>query len=91
MAVAYHLNNRFDEALEILDRFEGMQTQIPPRDFEMSELVLYHASLLEEVQQYDKALHYLDERSKHVVDRMNFSLARGTASDRVMRGFEYAN
>lgn len=77
MAVAYHLNKRYDEALDILDRFEGMQVQIPPRDYEMSELVLYHTSILEESGKFDDAVAYLEEHSKHVVDRMGYSQTLG--------------
>lgn len=78
MAVAYHLNKRYDEALEVLDRFEAMQVQIPPKDFEMSELVLYHAMVLEESGNVDGALAYLDQQGKHVVDRMGYASARGS-------------
>lgn len=80
MAVAYHLNKRYDEALEILDKFEEMQCQNPPKDYELSELVLYHAMVLEESGQTGKALAYLDERSNKVVDRAAYIATRGPPS-----------
>jgi tetratricopeptide (TPR) repeat protein len=80
LAVAYHLNKQYDNALDVLDKYEAMQVDPPKRDFDTSELALYHATLLEEAGKKQQALTYLNSKQSLVTDRVGFSDLRGRSS-----------
>jgi tetratricopeptide (TPR) repeat protein len=77
LAVAYHLNKQYDNAIDVLNKFEEMQVDAPKRDYDTSELVLYHALVLEEAGRKQEALAYLNARQSLVTDRVGFGDKKG--------------
>ncbi|KAJ7857249.1 NMDA receptor-regulated protein 1-domain-containing protein [Mycena olivaceomarginata] len=71
LAVAYHLNGNLQEAKKVLDLYEATLKNVPDRDVEHSETMLYHVRLLEELGEFTEALAMLDvnAKSRAIVDR----------------------
>ncbi|KAI0371305.1 NMDA receptor-regulated protein 1a [Pilatotrama ljubarskyi] len=71
LAVAYHLNGNLTEAKHVLEQFERIVKNVPDYDIEMSEILLYHLRVLEELGEYSEALALLDAnaKSRTIVDR----------------------
>ncbi|KAJ7336280.1 NMDA receptor-regulated protein 1-domain-containing protein [Mycena albidolilacea] len=71
LAVAYHLNGNLQEAKQVLDLYEATLKNVPDRDVEHSETMLYHVRLLEELGEFTEALAMLDvnAKSRAIVDR----------------------
>ncbi|KAI0634817.1 NMDA receptor-regulated protein 1a [Trametes polyzona] len=72
LAVAYHLVGNLTETKNILEQFERIVKDVPDYDIEMSETLLYHVRVLEELGQYTEALSLLDTnaKSRRIVDRL---------------------
>ncbi len=47
LAVAHHLAGSLDAAVRVLEGYENVMRDIPDRNYEHSEVLLYHASILE--------------------------------------------
>lgn len=71
LAVAYYLNGSPDEALRVLESYEGTLKNVPPYDVENSETALFHVTLLDALGQHQEALSFLDTNSKSrvIVDK----------------------
>ncbi|KAG1322866.1 hypothetical protein G6F62_009998 [Rhizopus arrhizus] len=70
LAVAYQLVNKPKNAVKVLETFN--ETKIPggaTTDFEKSELLMYHNTLLEEAGDYQAALDHLLEIEPNVTDK----------------------
>ncbi|EIE91923.1 hypothetical protein G6F46_008235 [Rhizopus delemar] len=70
LAVAYQLVNKPENAVKVLETFN--ETKIPggaTTDFEKSELLMYHNTLLEEAGDYQAALDHLLEIEPNVTDK----------------------
>lgn len=68
VAIALHLAGNYAKALEMLQAYTDMLEQVPPHDFEYSEVILYRAQVHEEAGQADKALELLDKEGRRIVD-----------------------
>ncbi|KAI0674538.1 NMDA receptor-regulated protein 1a [Trametes maxima] len=72
LAVAYHLNGNLTETKNVLEQFERIVKNVPDYDVEMSEILLYHVRVLEELGAYTEALVLLDTsaKSRAIIDRV---------------------
>lgn len=77
LALAQHLAGDLPAADRTLSHLEGMLREVPDREFDHSELICYHASILEEGGQYERCLDFLSEKSDQIVDRQAYSVQRG--------------
>ncbi|KAF9353908.1 N-alpha-acetyltransferase 15, NatA auxiliary subunit [Mortierella sp. NVP85] len=85
LAIAYHTMGKPDLAIKVLVAYEETLTDLPTRpDYEHSEMLLYHNSLIEETGDIKGALEHLSTIEKHVCDqkslkekRAQFHLALG--------------
>ena len=72
VAVALDLAGHKDKALTVLNDFESTLTDINNYDhglkYELSEIFLYHASILENAQNYEECLKVLDDRKENILD-----------------------
>ena len=68
LAVAHHLAGSSDEAIRVLEGYENVMRDVPKRNYEHSEVLLYHASILQETKQYAKAVELLEDRKDQIVD-----------------------
>ena len=55
---------------------------MPEGEFEHSEVIMYHAMLLEEWGQFERCLEFLGENSQAIVDRTGFATQRGGSKQR---------
>lgn len=69
-AVAAHLMNRYDKAVNIVKAHEDTLEGTPENDYEHSEMLLYKNMLLEEDGQLQEALDHLESCEKDIVDRL---------------------
>ncbi|KAF9157580.1 hypothetical protein DFQ27_000908 [Actinomortierella ambigua] len=70
LAVAYHMMGKNDLAVKVLSAYEDSLKDIPTKpDYEHSEMLLYHNSILGEAGDMQVALDHLDSIDKHVCDR----------------------
>ncbi|KAK4702781.1 N-alpha-acetyltransferase 15/16, NatA auxiliary subunit, partial [Phenoliferia sp. Uapishka_3] len=76
LAVAQHLNGQFAEADRTMTSYEEMLREVPDREYEHSEVLLYHASILEEAGDWEKCLEFLGEHAGQIVDRQAYSVLR---------------
>lgn len=67
-AIAEHLNGNFARAAEIMTAFEKTQSE-SDANYEGSEIVLYHATILFEGGLYQECLTYLQANDAKIVDR----------------------
>ncbi|OJT12705.1 N-alpha-acetyltransferase 16, NatA auxiliary subunit [Trametes pubescens] len=72
LAVAYHLSGNILEAKHVLEQFERIVKNVPDYDVEMSEILLYHVRVLEELGEHTEALALLDTsaKSRAIIDRV---------------------
>ncbi|KAF9930828.1 N-alpha-acetyltransferase 16, NatA auxiliary subunit [Linnemannia zychae] len=70
LAIAYHMMGKPDLGIKVLTTYEETLKDIPTKpDYEHSEMLLYHNSMLEETGDTQAALEHLDSIEKHVCDR----------------------
>ncbi|KAG0231137.1 hypothetical protein BGW42_000488 [Actinomortierella wolfii] len=70
LAIAYHMMGKYDLAVKVLTAYEDSLKDIPSKpDYEHSEMLLYHNSILDESGDMQAALDHLDSIEKHVCDR----------------------
>lgn len=68
LAVAYDMKGDKRRALKVLESYEDTLVGFPaPHDFEHSENLLYHATLLIECEQYDAAYAYLEKLKPQIL------------------------
>lgn len=77
LAVAQHLAEQYFESDRTLTSYEGMLREMPEKEFEHSEVLLYHALVLEEAGEFEKCLEFLGEHAGSIVDRLAYSVQRG--------------
>jgi predicted Zn-dependent protease with MMP-like domain len=81
--VAYHVSGQLEKAEKVLTIFEGILEDLPQRmptkagDYDRSELLMYHATILEEMGKHEEALAYLEQWNSEIVDRQAFAVFRG--------------
>ncbi|PWZ01441.1 N-terminal acetyltransferase A, auxiliary subunit [Testicularia cyperi] len=68
LAVAHHLAGSLDAATQVLEGYQNVMRDVPPRNYEHSEAILYHASILEEKSDFQKALDLMENQSAAIVD-----------------------
>ena len=68
LAVAHHLAGSLDAAVRVLEGYENVMRDIPARNYEHSEVLLYHASVLEEQSRFQDSLDLLENGSERIVD-----------------------
>ncbi|KAM0786902.1 hypothetical protein ACM66B_002326 [Microbotryomycetes sp. NB124-2] len=76
LAVAQHLAGQLWQADRTLTMFEDMIRDIPDGEYEYSEILLYHASVVEESGQLERTLEFLSEHTAQIVDRTAYSVQR---------------
>ncbi|KAI8598904.1 NMDA receptor-regulated protein 1-domain-containing protein [Dissophora ornata] len=70
VAIAYQLSGKPELGVKVLTTYEETLKDIPSTpDYEHSEMLLYHNTLLEETGDIQAALDHLDTIEKHVCDR----------------------
>lgn len=81
LACAYHLNGNLEEAKKTLETYQTVLKEVPNYDVELSEVLLYHIRILEQLGEYAPALSMLDTESKsrRIVDRTAIMEQRGMA------------
>ena len=77
LAVAQHLDGQYADADKTLSNYEASVKDVPEGEFEHSEVIMYHAKLLEEWGQFERCLEFLGEKSQAIVDRTGFATQRG--------------
>ncbi|KAH9941133.1 N-terminal acetyltransferase A, auxiliary subunit [Epithele typhae] len=72
LAVAYHLSGNLVEAKNVLEQYERIVKNVPDYDVELSELLLLHVRILEDLAEYTNALSLLDicAKDRTIVDRV---------------------
>ncbi|KAI0747030.1 NMDA receptor-regulated protein 1a [Daedaleopsis nitida] len=72
LAVAYHLSGNLTEAKSVLEQYERIVKNVPDYDVEMSEILLYHVRVLEDLGELTEALALLDSSAKErtIIDRV---------------------
>ncbi|KAI8986666.1 NMDA receptor-regulated protein 1a [Trametes punicea] len=72
LAVAYTLSGNLIEAKHVLEQFERIVKNVPDYDVEMSEVLLYHVRILEDLGEHAEALALLDSsaKSRTIIDRV---------------------
>ncbi|EST06505.1 Tetratricopeptide TPR2 [Kalmanozyma brasiliensis GHG001] len=68
LAVAHHLAGSLDAAVRVLEGYENVMRDIPDRNYEHSEVLLYHASILEEQSRFQDALDEIENGNERIVD-----------------------
>ncbi|KAI0037136.1 NMDA receptor-regulated protein 1-domain-containing protein [Vararia minispora EC-137] len=78
LAVAHHLAGDLQAACTVLEQYQRTLKNVPPHDVEHSELLLYHARILEDLGAHSQALDFLDEhaRTGAIVDLVALAEAR---------------
>lgn len=61
--------------------YEEMLREVPEREYEHSEVLLYHASILDEAGEWEKCLEFLGEHASQIVDRQAYSVLRGACGN----------
>ncbi|EPQ28976.1 uncharacterized protein PFL1_03266 [Pseudozyma flocculosa PF-1] len=69
LAVAHHLAGSLDQAERVLASYENVMRDVPDRNYEHSEVLLYHASILEEKRDFQRAAELLDANARQIVDQ----------------------
>ena len=68
LAVAHALAGNRSQAARVLAAYEDVTRDVPPRNYEFSEVVLFHAALLIDDCRGDEALALLDKQGARIVD-----------------------
>ncbi|KAG1473785.1 hypothetical protein G6F56_000751 [Rhizopus delemar] len=69
LAIAYQLVNKPTNAVKVLETYAETKPSVVQTDFEKSELLMYHNSLLEEAGDYQVAFDHLIEIESNVTDK----------------------
>ncbi|KAG9324170.1 hypothetical protein KVV02_007399 [Mortierella alpina] len=70
LAIGYHMMGKPDLGVKVLTTYEETLKELPSKpDYEHSEMLLYHNSMLEDAGEIQTALEHLDTIEKHVCDR----------------------
>ncbi|CAO1632615.1 unnamed protein product [Jaminaea pallidilutea] len=69
LATAYHLAGELDEAAKILEQWQASCRDVPPRNYEHSEMILYRASILLEAQRFNDTIDCLRAGDAQIVDK----------------------
>lgn len=77
LALAQHLAGRYTDADRTLRNYEEMLREMPEREYEHSEVLLYHAMVLQEAGELESCLEFLGEHAGDIVDRQAYSVQRG--------------
>lgn len=80
LALAQHLAGQYYQADVTLTNFETMIRSVPDGEYDYGEIILYHATVLEEWGEYEKCLEFLTENTGFIVDRSTFTTMRGQSS-----------
>ncbi|KAH9849573.1 NMDA receptor-regulated protein 1a [Lenzites betulinus] len=85
LAVAYHLHGNLTESKNILAQFERIVKNVPDYDIELSEVLLYHVRVLEDLGEYKEALALLDThaKSRMIIDRVAIMEFRARLSSKL--------
>ena len=83
LILAYHLGGNYSPAVDTIDSY--LRTQDLDTDeglkkfgaFELSELLLYRAQILDESGDMDGALRALERDSRHILDKLSMREAQG--------------
>ena len=80
LAVAHHLQGNLKQAEKVLVAFEGTQKDVPFKvaNYEASEALFYHNSIIAELSEYERALEQLEEIEKQVLDKSRWLELRAT-------------
>ena len=68
LAVAHALAGNTTQAVRVLGAYENVMRDVPPRNYEFSEVLLFHAALLVSVGDGVSAIEFLDARAGAIVD-----------------------
>ncbi|KAJ1031350.1 hypothetical protein NDA16_000819 [Ustilago loliicola] len=68
LAVAHHLAGSLQAAVRVLEGYEDVMSDLPQRSYEHGEVLLYHASILEEQAKFQQALDLMEASRKRIVD-----------------------
>jgi N-alpha-acetyltransferase 15/16, NatA auxiliary subunit len=79
LSVAHYLNKNLPEAKRILEHYIHTLKNVPDKDIEHSETLLYYITLLEDSEEYTEALKVLDTNSKAraILDKTAIHETRG--------------
>ncbi|KAF9578148.1 N-alpha-acetyltransferase 16, NatA auxiliary subunit, partial [Lunasporangiospora selenospora] len=89
LAIGYHMLGKPDLGIKVLTAYEETLKDVPSKpDYEHSEMLLYHNTMLEETGDIQGALEHLDSIESHVSDRKalmekraKFLIALGRSDD----------
>ncbi|KAM0752180.1 N-terminal acetyltransferase A, auxiliary subunit [Meredithblackwellia eburnea MCA 4105] len=76
LAIAQHLNGQFAEADRTLRNYEEMLRDVPEGEYDLSEVLLYHATVLDEAGEWERSIEFLQENTGKIVDRQSYSVLR---------------
>jgi peptide alpha-N-acetyltransferase len=76
-ALAQHLQERYGQAVNIIESYEATLEGPPENDYEHSEMLLFKNMLIEESGDTARALEHLDSIETLVVDKLGFREKRG--------------
>ena len=76
LALAHDLADNKVQAVRVLAGFEDVYRDIPKHNYEYSEVVLYHASLLEQMGDAEGVLKLLNAQRDHIVDEPSACVLR---------------
>lgn len=68
LAVAHHLAGGGEEAVRVLEGYENVMRDVPERSYEHSEVLLYHASILEELGRFQESIDLMEKKQEAIVD-----------------------
>lgn len=85
LALAHDLAGNKTQAVRVLAGYEDVCRDIPKHCYEYSEVVLYHASLLEEMGDANGVLDLLETQKAHIVDEPSSNAMRARALSTIGR------
>lgn len=77
LAVAYFAARMYYEADRLLRNYEEMLREVPDDEYDLSEILLFHATVLEAAGKFEECLEFLGENVGKIVDRTAYSIKRG--------------
>lgn len=69
LAAAYHLSGDLQQAEKVLAHWESSCRDVPERNYEHSEMLLYRATILFEAKRYNETIAYLSDALVKIVDK----------------------
>lgn len=91
LAVAQDLAGNPTQAARVLAGYEDVCRDVPKHNYEFSEVVLYHASLLEQMGEAQQVLDLLDAQKERIVDAPSASALRARALEKLGRRDDASN